>query len=740
VRRPEKEKPEKAPLDPRGGGRAKTDSPATWGSFEEAMKSFESNKNLHGLGFVFTHSDPFAFVDLDDARDAKTGEIGAWAQEIVDRLDSYTEVSPSGTGLRIIIEADSPGPAKRRGKVEIYASGQYATLTGCIIGRKPKPVANRQGELADVYQLVFGKVEPDEAANLPAASSDDPKLIRVRGISDDELVAKATNAANGAKFVKLWTADSVGDRSAADAALCSILAYWTRADAERVDRLFRRSQLFRPKWDERRGATTYGERTVAFAVKGVTALFDPDLDSSTDVEANRNDMTNAVIFVQLHGDDFRWCEEWDAWLRWDGHGWGRGTAADASAKLAREDVRAELLRRAVNLQGKEATAALKWANSAGDAYRLNAFEGLACHRLSAPLEKFDADPYLLACANGVVDLRTGELRDGQRADWCTRTTGLAYSPKGECPTWDRFLRDITEGDKDLVAYLWRVIGYTLTGDVTERAFFLFHGEGRNGKSTFVETLKALLGAPGTGYAQKARFSTFLRKNFAGGANDDVAHLAGARAVVASEADERMPLDVALVKELTGGDTHRARHLYGREFEFNPQFKLFLVTNKIPPIHETTYAIWDRLHYVEFTWRVPDNKVDRGLPLKLLGELSGILTKAVRACLEWQRTGLEPPPRVLKAGEKLYTEMDTMGEFLSECCETGNDNFKTTHKSLYHVFFHWSKDQGFLKPPSSKALASYLREKRYAEQNGTGNVKMWCGIRPTAKTMTEAGEL
>jgi putative DNA primase/helicase len=209
--------------------------------------------------------------------------------------------------------------------------------------------------------------------------------------------------------------------------------------------------------------------------------------------------------------------------------------------------------------------------------------------------------------------------------------------------------------------------------------------------------------------------------------------------VASEADESAQLDVALVKELTGGDTHRARFLYQGEFEFKPQFKLFLVTNKIPPIRETTYAIWDRLHYIPFEWRVPDELMDRKLPLKLLGELPGILAKAVKSCLDWQKDGLQPPEKVLYAGKQLYKEMDTIGQFLSECIEQVEDETTTTaHKDLYQIFVHWCKTNGIHKAPSSKWVASELRNKKFVSDRLTDNVLHWRGLKANATAQYELG--
>lgn len=729
----------KLPVDPATRKEAKSNDPATWSSFDEAVATFTKDKTVNGIGFVFTPQDNYAFVDLDDARDPATGEIGDWAAEIVTRLNSYTEISPSGTGLRIVVEAEPVGPAKRRGKVEIYAFGQYATITGNRIGKVEK-IAKRQGELADLYRTVFGKDEKEEPNSRPA-NVEDPKLARVRALSDDDLIVKASSAANGGKFLKLWQADPsvTGDRSQADAALCGMLAYWTRADAERIDRLFRRSALVRKKWDERRGNQTYGERTVAFACRAAAALYDPDLEPT--MQEGRNDIANTEIFIQLHGADFLWAVEWKTWLAWNCHRWEPGK--DLRCELAAESVSKELVRRAQTAPDPDAKRQqqnMKWAVGSGDGRRVDQIEKFSRRRLDKAVSEFDTDLYLLACRNGVLDLRTGELRDGSRGDLITRTTDLVYDEKATCPIWDKFLKEIMEGDMAMVSYLWRVIGYCLTGDITERAFFLFHGEGRNGKSTWVETLKALLGPPGLGYAQKARFSTFLQKTVQGGANDDIAHFAGARVVIANEADERASLDVALVKELTGGDTHRARHLYGREFEFAPQFKLFLVTNKVPPIHETTYAIWDRLHYVPFDWRVPDSKVDRALPLRLLGELPGILAKAAKACREWQKEGLNPPDKVLKAGRQLYQDMDTLGEWLAEETEAG-DKFKTSHKDLYRAFTGWARDNGWTRPPSSKTFGGYLRERRFPEIRSTGNQKFWLGLKLRRPVETDSrGEL
>jgi putative DNA primase/helicase len=523
--------------------------------------------------------------------------------------------------------------------------------------------------------------------------------------------------------MELWNAENVSDHSTADAALCGLLRYWTRADAPRIDKLFRLSKLMRPKWDHHRGSETYGQRTIRFTINGPGPLYDPEV-----IVGGRNDRSNCEVFMQLHGTEYTYVKESKRWLRWNSHHW----AGDAELDVLHhcEDVSEVLLRQArtnPSAEAAEQRAMIKWANDSGNKVRRDAIESFARTRLYRDANLFDRNNYLLACKNGIVDLRTGDLRDGQPTDWITRATNVAYLPKAQCPIFDKFLRESMCGDDEMIAYIWRVMGYSITGDTTERAFFLLHGEGRNGKTTFVETLQAMLGHENGGYAQRARFSTFLKKTIVGGIPDDIAHLAGARLIVASEADEHAPLDTAVIKELTGGDSIRARHLHSKEFQFNPIFKLMLVTNHIPPIRESTYSLWDRLHYIGFSYRVPDEKVDKSLRNKLLGELEGILAKSVLACLEWQRNGLEPPVKVVEGRQNLYQEEDLVGKFLREKCQPADADKTLSAMKLYGTFGGWCRQNGLQRIPTNKWFIAELHRKNYVDRTVNGEV-LWLGIK------------
>jgi putative DNA primase/helicase len=724
-------KPAKVPMDPKMYTQpASVTNPETWGTFAEAVACFATDSNrvkpvLAGIGFVFTSADPFTGVDVDECRDAETGEVADWGAAIVQGLDSYAEVSPSGTGVKLIVRAVAPGVETRRNKVEIYSTARYFTLTGHVL-LPGLQVQERQAKLDELYAVIFGEVRPTRQVIVEESQAQRAeKLARVRAIPDEELLTLAREAANGAKFQRLWNGDVQtdygGDHSRADMAICCVLAYWTRADKERMDRLFRRSKLLRPKWDQRRGAMTYGERTVAEAAMIVPVAFDPDLGANP----TRNDLGNSDVFIRLAGENFRYVREWKMWLGWDGVCWRLDAAAEL--RLGLEKVSGELMQAArllIQAQAEDGPRAWKWALNAGDRSRLAAMDEVLQSRLAIDQTKLDKQPLRLACGNGVLDLREATITEGRRVDWLTRGTNVRYLPTATCPRFEAFLNEIMLGDAEMVAYLWRVIGYCLTGDTRERVFFLLHGNGRNGKTTFVNVLQNLLDR----YAQIARFDTFLRKKFVDtGANADIAHLVGARVVIASEADDVHSLDAETVKGLTGDDFVRARFLYGREFQFKPSFKLLLVTNHVPNIRDESHALWDRLHYLPFNYRVSTENCDKQLGLKLMGELEGILAKAVEACLAWQREGLRPPATVLKGVEELRQDMDPMAEAFAQLVEPA-EHGTLIHARLYEAYQAWCRENGVRYPVTSRQLIKAIKSKGYELKEGTAHSRIWPGLR------------
>jgi hypothetical protein len=277
----------KVPINPDTGRKARANDPSTWGSFGAALERCRSD-GLDGIGFEFSADDPYCGVDLDDCRGRDTGAVTAWGQDLVGRLDSYGEASPSGTGAKVLVKGKKPGDRcstkYKTGKVEVYESGRFFALTGQRLEGTPPTVNDRQGPLEEVYRLVFeaGPEAPgpatSEAAAVFLAEAEGPRPVPPSSapLTDDEVLAKASGAKDGAKFTALWAGDTGGyggDDSRADQALCNLLAFWTRKDAAQMDRLFRRSGLMRDKWDEKRGKSTYGRGTIRKAIRDVAAVY-----------------------------------------------------------------------------------------------------------------------------------------------------------------------------------------------------------------------------------------------------------------------------------------------------------------------------------------------------------------------------------------------------------------------------------------------------------------------------------
>jgi len=261
-------KPTKVPWSPREGRNASVADPSTWTSFQEAVEELESGAG-DGIGFVFTAEDPFVGIDLDGCRDPQTGAVEPWGQEIIDQLDSYTEVSPSGAGIHVIAIATLPDGGRRKGRIEMYDQDRFFCTTGQVADGAPRAVARRQTQIEALHAQVFGEPTPSAPQVGPAR----PPRGNGTPLDDDDLLERARQARNGDRFRRLFDDGDLTDhpsQSEADLALCARLAFWTNGDAAQMDRLFRRSKLFRPKWDESHSTDghTYGDITIARAIAG----------------------------------------------------------------------------------------------------------------------------------------------------------------------------------------------------------------------------------------------------------------------------------------------------------------------------------------------------------------------------------------------------------------------------------------------------------------------------------------
>jgi putative DNA primase/helicase len=419
-----------------------------------------------------------------------------------------------------------------------------------------------------------------------------------------------------------------------------------------------------------------------------------------------DDIGNGERMAARHGRNIRYVKEW-GWLVWNGKYWqpDRGEVA----RMAKETARSIAGEAAGIDDDDRYKAILKHAAVSASASRRAAMIEACASELGIPAKpaEFDRDPWLLNCQNGILDLRTGELQPHDPGALMTKIAGTDYDPAAQAPIWQAFLERIFNGNQELISFLQRAAGYSLTGNTGEQCLFFAYGIGANGKSTFNGALQAALGD----YAVKTPTDTLMLKYGDTNATNDQARLAGARAVFAAELAEGKRLNEPLVKDLTGGDIITARFLHKEFFEFTPVFKLWIYGNHKPIIRGTDEGIWRRIKLIPFMVTIPEGERDLGMPDKLRGELAGILAWAVRGCLAWQREGLRIPAEVTEATADFRAEQDTLATFLAECCVI-NPLASVTAGELYAEYKNWATESG-LDPMSKITLSRRLAERGYS---------------------------
>jgi putative DNA primase/helicase len=318
--------------------------------------------------------------------------------------------------------------------------------------------------------------------------------------------------------------------------------------------------------------------------------------------------------------------------------------------------------------------------------------------------------------NGTIDLRTGILHQHKPTDLITKLAPVEYDPGATCPTFEKFVARIMDENPNLILFLQRAVGYSLTGSIAEQVLFMLYGAGSNGKTTLELTLQAMLGDYAAAVAPE---TLMIRYRDGGEASEDVARLRGARSVFSNESDEGRRLDEPKIKLLTGGDKVVARHLYGHFFEFRPTFKLWFATNHLPTVRGQDEAMWRRILQVPFNVTIPkDERVPDYFEKVLRHELPGILAWAVAGCLLWQKHGLEPPQEVLQATADYRHEQDVVAAFIAERCRTGPTE-REAAGPLYKAFREWSGERGDDKPMSHALFGRRLTEKQFTvEKHGT----------------------
>lgn len=436
------------------------------------------------------------------------------------------------------------------------------------------------------------------------------------------------------------------------------------------------------------------------------------------------DYGNAERLRDRFGAEIRYCHPFAKWLCWDGRRWAEDQTGRVK-QLAKQTVRA-MWAEVENLDGKDDRRAFsEHVQRSESAARINALIELARDEVPILPANLDNEPWLLNCLNGTLDLRTGKLREHRREDFITKLCPVTFDPTVDCPTWLKFLTGIFEGRQSLIDYLRRLVGYCLTGHVSEQILPILYGVGANGKSTFLNIVLKMLG---TDYAMQGIPDLLMAKRNESHPTER-ADLFGKRFVSCVETEDGRALAESLVKQLTGGENIRARRMREDFWQFNPTHKLFLCTNHKPRIRGTDHAIWRRIRLIPFSvkfWN-PDKgesgpaelRQDKRLPEKLESELPGILAWAVQGCLEWQAHGLGMPDEVNAATAAYQIEQDVLGEWLADCCLTGTSLYKAKSSDLYADYRRWCEAHGE-HPINNRQFGSALSERGFERftNNGT----------------------
>ncbi|MEO2047199.1 MAG: phage/plasmid primase, P4 family [Pirellulales bacterium] len=429
------------------------------------------------------------------------------------------------------------------------------------------------------------------------------------------------------------------------------------------------------------------------------------------------DLGNAERFTQQHGGKVRYCYAWSKWLVWDGRRWKIDDQGEV-VRLAKRTVRSIYLEAGQDeLPANKVTKIVKWAKASERSERINALLKLAQSEQPLPIrvESLDSYPWLLNCENGTLDLKTGILREHRSEDYLTKIAPVEYpnEPGVDADLWQTFLERIFNDDRDLIDFVQRLIGMAMVGQVFEHVLPIFYGSGANGKSVFLETISGLLGDD---YSMKAPSSMLMASK-----NDrhptELADLHGKRLVNVIETEDGRRLAESLVKELTGGDSVRARRMREDFWQFKPSHSIIMCTNHKPIVRGTGGAIWRRLRLVPFSVVIPEEDRDVELTGKLKQEWPAIMKWAIEGCLSWQRIGLKSPDVVTAATTEYRSDMDILGEFIEERCKT-NSFLKSKGSVLYRCYHDWVESRGE-HPIGSRTFGERLLEKGFERKRSNG---------------------
>lgn len=425
-----------------------------------------------------------------------------------------------------------------------------------------------------------------------------------------------------------------------------------------------------------------------------------------------NDTHSAELFQDMHKESIRYCRDLGGWFFYNGKVWQldknnqiKKYAIDVYKKLYEELQNMPLPNMEDDTAAEQYKLFASYVKNLGNDAKLNAMTNCAQAYLGEPSTNFDAISQLFNCNNGTIDLQQKKRIAFDQKHLLTKISPVDYISNSECPMWEKFVNDIFLGNEEIIEFMQRAVGYSMTESVKEHCMFIFYGGGRNGKTTFINIISEIFGT----YAMNCPITTFITKQNPGIPND-IARLRGARIVTSSENNQNVTLDEAVIKQLTGGDRITARFLNKEFFEFTPTFKIFISTNHKPNIRGTDPGIWRKIRMIPFDLNVSIEQEDKELPERLRTELPGIFKWVINGYKKWSESGLQTPTSILNATNDYKYEEDDLGIFIEDYFDIEEDGYiaVSDFKFKFEEIMRYKK--------SGKTISEYMARRGYNKKD------------------------
>lgn len=785
----------KFPINPINGKYARSNDCMTWANFNIALLGCVKYK-CNGIGFML--GDGIFGVDLDNHPNKATGELELpkeefekIANEFITVLDSYSERSWSGNGVHIICAGKLPGSRRKTTCVEMYESGRFFAFTGNVINAKP--VMTREEEIVPLYNKYMPQENTAEIrdVNSPVGNTADV----------EEIIEKAMeNEKNGELFKALYFGDIAGayaiaentwrddSHSSADLAFCNLLAFWTNCDAEKMDAIFRSSGLMRDKWDQMRGAETYGNITIGKAIKTCKNGYSKGYDLSniqishqrkenlvdeetgeilSSVPLNRepimnidakgepifrikpvykrfgcNDTGNAEKFYEYFGDLFKYNKTDKIFMFWTGKTWIRDEKdiirkyANKFIQLCKDDLGKlqDELEKEIK-EGKDTTLSETYlkayqknidriSNKAGKDAMLFEFQSL--RDVAVTSDEFNKQDYLLNTDSGVVDLKTGEILPFAPELMLSKNTNVKVSYE-EPKVWIHFLHGIFErGNAQETEEIIQCIQKCLGYSLSgsTKEQCMFLCYG-NG-SNGKTTFQEIINHIIGDYGDNVNSEVLMQQKMQTNNTFTIAKLKDARYVETDETDDGEKLAEGTVKRMTGSGQMSAAFKYANEFSFMPKFKIWMSTNNKPIIRGTDLGIWRRIFPFPFIHTFTEEEKDKELPEKLRAEADKILGWCIKGFGIYNETKTIKKPQCLEDEIKEYKEqMDVISQFISSECKILPNGF-TPCRNAYRQYKSWCMDNNAFMMSEMK-FSKELQKKGYVTTTNSQGIKCYQGF-------------